>query len=198
MPVFGVRHGTPNTRESLEGRGIAKMTDPDETGFRCAWLIDVGYVVKASDGRFKLDYVAARRLLEGRFGRTRAFLFNGFDPQYGIPPGLQSFYDAMRRQGMEIRLHPMESGPPGENRQRRVDVDFSAHMIWQASLPEIEAIVITTGDQDFVPAVELAKAEFGKTVVLFTYESFVHHDLAAAVDDWMLFETYKDQVVKRS
>ncbi len=152
------------------------------------WLVDMGYVAKASEGKFRLDYVEAEELLKEALGPTRTYLFNGFDPAYGIPPGLQAFYDAMRKCGMEVRLHPMESGPPGVNRQRRVDVDFGAHLVWQASLPEIETIVITAGDQDFVPAVVLARNELGKRVILFTYEAVVHQDLIACVDEWWQFE----------
>lgn len=162
-----------------------------------AWLVDIGYVVKASEGKFKLDYVAAERFLEETCGPVRTFLFNGVDPAYGVPPGLQAFYDAMRLHGMQVRLHPMQSGPPGTNRQRRVDVDFSAHLVWQASLPEVQTIVLTTGDQDFVPAVELARNEFGKSVILFTYKAVVHSDLIAATDQWWKFEDEKARVARR-
>jgi hypothetical protein len=156
--------------------------------YQVVWLVDVGYVTKASEGKFRLDYVAAERLLADTLGPTQSYLFNGFDVAYGIPPGLQAFYNAMRRQGMEVRLHPMESGPPGTNRQRRVDVDLGAHLIWQASLPEVETIVLTAGDQDFVPAVELACSELDAKVILFTYATVVHHDLVTSADEWWRFE----------
>lgn len=155
---------------------------------RVAWLVDVGYVVKASEGSFKLDYIKAEEFLAENFGPARSFLFNGIDPAYGISPGLQAFYDAMTLHGMVVRLQPMQSGPPGTNRQRRVDVDFSAHLVWQACLPETRTLVLTTGDQDFVPAVELVRHEFGKRVILFSYSVVVHQDLIAAVDEWWQFE----------
>lgn len=153
-----------------------------------AWLVDMGYVVKASKGKFKLDYVKAQAFLAETCGPVEVFLFNGVDATYGIPTGLQAFYDAMALQGMQVRLHPMEPGPVGTNRQRRVDVDFSAHMVWQASLPDVHTVVITTGDQDFVPAVELVRNHMNKKVILFTYEAVVHHDLIAAADVWWRFE----------
>ena len=161
-----------------------------------SWLVDMGYVVKASAGKFKLDYIEAERLLADRFGPVRTFLFNGFDPAYGIPEGLQAFYETMERHHIKVRLHPMQSGPPGTNRQRRVDVDFSAHMIWQAGRPEVNGLIITTGDQDFVPAVELARQRFQKPVTLFTYETMVHHDLIAGVDSWMKFEEQEQRVAR--
>jgi uncharacterized LabA/DUF88 family protein len=94
----------------------------------------------------------------------------------------------MQAQGMQVRLQPMESGPPGTNRQRRVDVDFSAHLVWQASLPQVTTLVLTTGDQDFVPAVELVRREFQKHVLLFSYEKMVNQDLIAAVNTWWQFD----------
>jgi len=162
-----------------------------------AWLVDIGYVVKASEGRFKLDYLRTALYIEEMLGATLPFLFNGVDPAYGIPDGLQRFYEAMRRCGMAVRLHPMDSGPPGENRQRRVDVDFSAHLMWQAGLESVKTLVLTTGDQDFVPAVELAHRCFGKQVILFTYSALVHHDLVAAADQWWHFEDQQLRLARR-
>ena len=155
---------------------------------RMAWLVDIGYLARASADHFRLDYVAAERLLEEAFGPAQTFLFNGYDSLYGIPEGLQAFYDAMQRHGMVLQLHPMQPGPPGANRQRRVDVDFGAHLVWQASLPHVQTLVVTTGDQDFIPAVEVVKTRLDKRVILFTYNSCVSEDLAAVVDRWWRFK----------
>jgi len=48
--------------------------------------------------------------------------------------------------------------------------------------------VLTTGDQDFVPAVELVRREFQKHVLLFSYEKMVNQDLIAAVNTWWQFD----------
>jgi uncharacterized LabA/DUF88 family protein len=162
-----------------------------------SWLIDIGYVVKASEGKFRLDYVATEKYLHSVCGATRTFLFNGFDPAYGIQAGLKAFYNSMRLHGMQVRLQPMQSGAPGTNRQRRVDVDFSAHLMWQASLPHVHTLVITTGDQDFVPAVELARDEFKKKIILFTYEGMVNQDLIAAVHEWWKFEHQEARLARQ-
>jgi hypothetical protein len=153
-----------------------------------AWLVDVGYVVGASEGLFRLDYARAERLIRQRRGPVQSYLFNGYDAAYGISPGLLGFYRAMRAQGMVVRLHPMAAGPPGENRQRRVDVDLGAHLVWQASVPEVETVVLTSGDQDILPAVQIARKQLGKQLVLFTYRENVSHELVENVDAWWLFE----------
>jgi uncharacterized LabA/DUF88 family protein len=160
-----------------------------------AWLVDVGYVVKASEGLFRLDYVQAERTLARRCGPVRTFLFNGYDELYGIPSGLQAFYETMRQHGMEVRLQPMQPGAPcaqhhgtQANRQRRVDVDLGAHLVWQASLEDVRTLVVTTGDQDLVPAIEVARDRLGKNVVLFTYRRNVSHELVDRADEWWVFE----------
>ena len=161
-----------------------------------AWLVDMAYVVKAARGIFQLDYARTHAFLEMRMGPTRVFLFNGFDAAYGIPEGLEQFYDSMRRRGMEVRLQPMESGPPGTNRQRRVDVDFTAHLVWQASIDAVETLCVTTGDQDFVPAIELVRRRFATNVILFAYSAGVHKDLAASVDARWLFEEHEQDLAR--
>ncbi len=161
-----------------------------------AWLVDVGYVVKASDGKFRLDYIQAEQLLGERWGSVQGYLFNGVDAGYGIPAGLQRFYDAMGRHGMHVRLQPMDVGPSGLTRQRRVDVDFSAHLVWQASLPDTAVLAITTGDQDFVPAVELVRQAYGKHVLLFTYDAMVHRDLVSAASEWWKFEDHQPRLAR--
>lgn len=169
-----------------------------------SWLVDVGYVVKASEGLFRLDYLQAHKAIEARCGPTGAFLFNGYDEAYGIPAGLQAFYDAMLAYGMEVHLQPMQAADAGAsscggapcaehtgtqaNRQRRVDVDLASHLVWQASLGAIETLVVTTGDQDLVPAIEVVRERMHKRVALFTYRRNVSRELVDRADEWWLFE----------
>jgi len=164
--------------------------------YNTVWLVDIGYVTKASRDIFKLDYLAARDFLQERCGPTKGMLFNGYDLAYGIPDGLDKFYGVMRGHGLDVRLHPMMSGEEGMNRQRRVDVDLCARMVWEASLDHVKWVILTTGDQDFIPAVELLRERSGKRVVLFTYNKNVHLELARNVDEWWRFEDDEDRLTK--
>ncbi|MDB5297430.1 MAG: hypothetical protein JWO31_3413 [Phycisphaerales bacterium] len=129
---------------------------------------------------------------------VRTFLFNGYDEAYGIPPGLQGFYAAMRHLGMTVCLHPMGgAASAGDHRQRRVDVDLAAHLVWQASRPDVDVVVVTTGDQDFLPAVKIAKEQFGKRVVVFSFDHSVSHALLEAAGERLLFEDFEERVSKR-
>jgi len=162
------------------------------------WLVDMGYVVKtAKKSGMRLDYVLARDLLGTRFGETHAFLFNSVDDAFGIPDGLRAFYRAMEAQGMVVRLHPMTGeAAAGTHRQRRVDVDLASHAVWQASLPDTRVIVLTTGDQDLVPAVELCRERFGVFIVLFAFQHDVSRALREAVDDWLCIEDFRDRLAR--
>lgn len=163
-----------------------------------AWLVDMGYVVKTAPTRFKLDYIAARDLLSTEFGRVQTTLFNGYDEGFGIPQGLRGFYQAMEQQGMTVRLHPMTGDAGlGDHRQRRVDVDLAAHMVWQASLAMVERVVLTSGDQDFLPAVEVVREKLQKEVVLFAYTANVHKVLQTAADRVLHFEDHEQRLARR-
>ena len=159
------------------------------------WLVDMGYVVGAG-GKFKLDYIKAENFLSDTCGPTSTYLFNGFDTDYGIAPGLRAFYNAMTAHGMVVRIYPMHSGAPGDNRQRGVDVDIGAHIIWQASMSDISTVVLTSGDRDLIPAVEIAHEKFDQRVVLFTYNKNVSRDLVATVDAWWHFEEHADKLAR--
>lgn len=163
---------------------------------RSAWLVDMAYVVKAAKKTgLKVDYVAAREVVAERYGDVDAFLFNSYDEAYGIPDGLKAFYYAMEQQGMVVRLHPMTGdASAGSHRQRRVDVDLACHAVWQASLGGVDRLVLTTGDQDLIPAVEMCRHRFGMALTLLTFRYAVSHALVDAVDEQILFEDHRDRL----
>ena len=165
--------------------------------YRTVWLVDIGFVVKVGSQRFKLDYVAAEKWLASRYGSVSTFLFNGYDPTYGIPEGLQRFYTAMRSSGMTVCLHPMSGRAGyGDHRQRRVDVDMTAHLVWQASLPEVERVVITTGDQDFLPAVHIVREACKKKVALLCYNQDVSAELKQQTDEIIYLDDIRTEVMR--
>lgn len=162
----------------------------------CAWLVDMGYVVKAAKkSGMKLDYVLGRQLLSSRYGPAAVFLFNSYDHAYGIPDGLKKFYHAMEQQGMVVCLHPMSGdSAAGTHRQSRVDVDLASHAVWQASLGDTKKVVLTTGDQDMVPAAKLCQDKFNVQIVLFTFRSDVSRNLADLADEQLFFEDHRGEL----
>ena len=168
--------------------------------FQNAWLVDVGFVVKAAtDGdRFKLDYVAARDFLDQRLGKIDAYLFNSIDPSLGVPPGLKGFYGVVQREGFKVRLIEMTGDlAAGTHRQQGVDEALIEQFAASAAMPSIECIVLTSGDAHFVPAVEEARQKHGKKVVLFGYDVNVSRQLKAAAHLFWPFERHEESLARR-
>lgn len=161
---------------------------------RNVWLVDMGFVVQAATdgGRFKVDYVSARRLLEQRLGQTDAHLFNSIDSSLGVPRGLEAFYGVVKRQGFRVHLVEMTGDPEaGTHRQAGVDDALIAELLAAATRHEVAAIVLTSGDAHFVPAVEEARQVHGKKIILFGYDVNVSAKLKVAADDFWPFEAHE-------
>jgi hypothetical protein len=163
------------------------------------WLVDMGFVVQAAtDGDcFKLDYIAARRFLEKRLGKTDPHLFNSIDSTIGVPRGLQAFYGVVERQGFHVHLIEM-TGDPGAGTHRQVGVDEAliAQLASSAESPGVEAIVLTSGDAHFLPAVEAAQDEHGTRVILFAYDVNVSRRLKETADEFWPFEAHEPALAR--
>jgi uncharacterized LabA/DUF88 family protein len=71
-------------------------------------------------------------------------------------------------------------------------VDLASNLVWQASLPHVKRIVATTGDQDFRPAIDIARHRCGKLITLLTYAQDVSNDLIAGADEHLLLDDYRE------
>jgi uncharacterized LabA/DUF88 family protein len=106
------------------------------------------------------------------------------DKKYGIDLGLKQFYHTMEKSGFVVKLYEMEGGA-----QKQVDVAIASYIVYYAL--KGYAVVLSSGDRDFVPAVELAVAEGSKVVVL-TYNFGVHGDLIHLASEHLYFEDFPE------
>lgn len=148
------------------------------------WLIDVGYVTKASKGRGKIDYIETKKFLEARFNTScLPILFNSVD-KYGVDVGLNQFYYTIKKAGFIVNLYEMEGGS-----QKQVDVAIGSHLVYYA-LKGFN-IVLSSGDIDFLPAIQVAqKDEEDVNVTLLTYDFGVHEKLSALSAEHLFFEDH--------
>jgi uncharacterized LabA/DUF88 family protein len=153
---------------------------------RSAWLIDMGYVTKASKGRGRVDYIATKAFLEARSGgECLPIIFNSIDRDR-VDLGLKQFYYTVRQKGFIVNLYPMEGGA-----QKQVDVAIGAHLVYYA-MKGIN-IVLSSGDIDFLPALELAKKENGHIgICLLTYRFGVHQALTDIASEHLFFEDFSE------
>ena len=150
------------------------------------WLIDMGYITKASKGKFKLDYIACKQLIERKLNdRCSAIVFNSVDKRYGVPKGLAQFYHTVQQAGFAVNLYEMEGGS-----QRQVDVALASYAVWKAA--QGDDIVLSSGDIDFLPAVELVINIARRYLILFTYDFGVHNELVKTASQHWMFEDYPE------
>lgn len=145
------------------------------------WLVDVGYVTKASKGRGRLDYIGAKRFLEAKFKKPcLPIIFNSVD-SYGVDFGLNQFYFTMKKAGFVVNLYKMEGGA-----QKQVDVAIGSYLVYYAQ--KNYDIVLSSGDIDFVPAIQVArKDDDRRNITLLTYNFGVSEQLSeTATEHWFL------------
>jgi len=154
------------------------------------WLIDVGYVTKASKGRGKVDYIATKNFLQIRFNTAcLPIIFNSVD-SYGVDFGLNQFYFTMKKAGFIVNLYKMEGGS-----QKQVDVAIGSHLVYYAL--KGYTIVLSSGDIDFVSAIQIAKRDDNQTnVTLLTFNFGVHDELSKLSSEHLFFEDHP-QMIKR-
>lgn len=150
------------------------------------WLIDMGYITKASKGRGKVDYTATRQFLEKTFkGTCLPIIFNSVD-SYGVDFGLNQFYYTMRKAGFIVNLYQMEGGA-----QKQVDVAIGSHLVYYAL--KGYHIVLSSGDVDFVPAIHMARKDNEHIrVTLLTYKLGVQEQLSALASEHLYFEDHPE------
>jgi uncharacterized LabA/DUF88 family protein len=156
---------------------------------RTVWLIDMGYITKASKGRGRVDYIATKAFLETRFeGDCLPIIFNSID-RARVDLGLKQFYYTVKQKGFIVNLYQMEGGA-----QKQVDVAIGAHLVFYAM--KGFDIVLSSGDIDFLPALELSKKEIdGTAISLLTYRFGVHQELTEIASDHLFFEDHPELIL---
>jgi uncharacterized LabA/DUF88 family protein len=148
------------------------------------WLIDVGYVTKASKGRGKVDYIATKNFLETKLkSPCLSLIFNSVD-SYGVDFGLNQFYYTMKKAGFIVNLYQMEGGA-----QKQVDVAIGSHLVYYAM--KGYNIILSSGDIDFVPAMQVArKDDDNVNITLLTFNFGVHEELSKLSSEHLFFEDH--------
>lgn len=80
--------------------------------------------------------------------------------------------DQLRKTIRTCGFEPHVFHKPKGQHAKRIDIDLAVRMVTAAALDQYDIAVLMTGDEDYVPAVESIKNDFGKTV----YLSFFDHE----------------------
>lgn len=145
---------------------------------RALLLIDGGYLdfLQRSFGSPRLDYERMAHAICHSFDFTllRCVYFNCLPYLSGSPTSdeqeayrkKEGFYQRLQRlDRFEVKLGRLAFRGLDENtgkpvlEQKQVDVLLAVEMVYAAARRSVEAIVLLSGDGDFLPAVELVKRE---------------------------------------
>lgn len=93
--------------------------------------------------------------------------------------GEESFFEALRQVGMELRLKDLQVYPDGT---KKADWDVGMAVDAMRMAPSLDAVVLVTGDGDFVPLVEYLKWGMGKQVEVAAFRRTSSGRLREAAD----------------
>lgn len=94
----------------------------------------------------------------------------------------QAFVEALTKSGIEVRLKDLQIFPGG---MKKGDWDVGLAVDAIKMGPKLDAIVLVTGDGDFVPLVEFLKLNFGCQVEVIGFGRSTSGHLKEAADDFI-------------
>lgn len=100
--------------------------------------------------------------------------------------GEESFFEALKQTGYELRLKDLQIYPDG-SKKADWDIGMAIDAVRLAS--SVDAIILVTGDGDFVPLVEYLKWGLGKQVEAVAFRRSASAKLKESVDRFTDIET---------
>lgn len=101
----------------------------------------------------------------------------------------QPFFDALYNQGIETREKPLQIFYGGE---KKGDWDVGLTVDAIRLSPSVDAVIIVSGDGDYVPLVEYLRNQ-GKQVEVMAFGETASSNLIAAADDFIDLSQAKDK-----
>jgi uncharacterized LabA/DUF88 family protein len=128
------------------------------------------YKAKVNFGNILKESVAGRQLV-----RARAYVVTTESGEE------QSFFEAMQKLGIEIRTKDLQIFFGGA---KKADWDVGLAVDAIVAAPKLDAIVLATGDGDFVPLAEYLKMNEGCQVEVISFGKSSSQRLREACDDF--------------
>jgi uncharacterized LabA/DUF88 family protein len=129
------------------------------------------YQSKINFGNVLRESVAGRQLI-----RARAYVVN-------TEGGEESaFFEALQKQGIEIKTKDLQIFSGGA---KKADWDVGLAVDAISAAPKLDAIILATGDGDFVPLVEYLQKNEGCQVEVISFGRSTSMKLKDAADDFI-------------
>jgi len=129
------------------------------------------YKTKVNFGNVLKDAVAGRQLI-----RARAYVVNTESGEE------QPFFEALEKLGIEIKTKDLQIFYGGA---KKADWDVGLAIDAVTAAPKLDAVIIASGDGDFIPLVEYLKIHSGCQVEIITFGRSASSRLKEVVDDFI-------------
>ena len=132
----------------------------DHPSQRVGVFVDVQNVYHSAKNlyRARVNFKELLRNLVGRRSLVRAYAYVA---KSETAAGEESFFDALQKSGFDLRMKDLQVYPDG-TKKGDWDVGLAVDAIRYS--PMLDAIIIVTGDGDFIPLVEYLKVGLGRDV----------------------------------
>ena len=102
----------------------------------------------------------------------------------------KQFFEALQQQGIEIKAKDLQIFPGG---MKKGDWDVGMALDAMGLSKSMDAIILMTGDGDFVPLITYMKANSGAQVEIVTFGQSASAKLIEAADDFMDLSVEKEK-----
>ena len=175
---------------------------------RIVWIIDAGYLLKASPGKF--DYLKLKKFLEKECGEpfAESFYLNATpNPPTDEQDKFHTWLKSAPPRGpkMRVKLYKLKemsfrcpNCKHSFNRkvQKGVDVGIATLIVKLAARQQYSRLLLSTGDGDFEDAIAFAKEELHKEIWLSGFPDSVSPDLQSYADKVIWLDEHWDKFKK--
>ncbi|MDE1970729.1 MAG: NYN domain-containing protein [Patescibacteria group bacterium] len=147
---------------------------------RVGVLIDVQNLYHSAKNLYNAR-VNFKELLNAATAKRRLVRAFGYVVKSDIPAGEASFFDALEKSGLELKMKDLQIFPGGA---KKADWDVGMAVDAIRIAPSLDTVVLITGDGDFIPLVEYLK-NIGKQVEVIAFGKSASGKLREAADEFI-------------
>jgi len=108
--------------------------------------------------------------------------------------GEKSFFEALKKAGLELRIKDLQIYPDG---LKKADWDVGMAVDAIRMAPALDAIILVTGDGDFIPLVNYLKWGMGKEIQIAAFSKTASSKLKEVADSFAALEEIPKVLLKK-
>lgn len=110
------------------------------------------------------------------------------------PAGEAAFFDALKRAGIELRVKDIQVYPGG---MKKADWDVGMAVDAIRMVDFLDAVILVTGDGDFVPLIEYLKWGKGREVEVAAFSRSASSKIKEAADEFIAIEDIPKILIRK-